>query len=151
MTTLTLEECQALVDAEYEWEVSPFYNLKGKVREDSLSHRTFKIADVSVMSEHNPQILKEIITKYETGDHCWRHKDSSWPKVRLGWRAFEVWITPLNTGYEGGELYFNDALVEQEVGIPIKRDYQEPHEITKVTKGTRYSLVSWVFCPITKQ
>jgi predicted 2-oxoglutarate/Fe(II)-dependent dioxygenase YbiX len=100
---------------------------------------------VSVLAEKHPEILKEVITKYEVGDFCSLHRDNSWRFEREGFRAYAVWITPLNDDYEGGDLYFNHELVEQVVGQTIKNDRRIRHEITEVTKGTRHSLVSWVF------
>jgi predicted 2-oxoglutarate/Fe(II)-dependent dioxygenase YbiX len=138
---LTLEECQELIEREHEWETSKLY----RPIEESLILRTFKEAPVSVLVEHHPEILKEIITKYEVGEFCSWHRDSAWNDVKQGYHACAVWITPLNDDYEGGDLYFNNAPAEQEVGKTIKHSTRSPHQITEVTKGTRYSLVSWVF------
>ena len=145
LNNITLEECQTLITADYDWQIDKFFYPGGEAREDSLYHRTFKSAPIIVLGHLQPLIMKELITKYEVGDHCWRHRDPKWLDVKQGWQAYAVWITPLNDDYEGGELLFNDIVVKQEVGVPIKRGHREPHEITQVTSGTRYSLVSWVF------
>ena len=138
---LTLEECQELIGRSHEWETSKLY----RPTEESLVLRTFKEAPVSVLAEHYPEILKEVITKYEVGDFCFWHRDSGWKEVKQGYHACEVWITPLNDDYEGGDVHFNDELVKQEVGKTIKQNNRDPHQVTEVTKGTRHSLVSWVF------
>lgn len=142
MDKLTPEQCQALIEQEHDWEQS---YLVGRPKEIAGEHRTFKQATVTLWGEHYPAVLKERITKYETGDFCCKHKDNSWRDVRKNCIAQNVWITPLNDDYEGGELYFNDELIEQQVGVPIKMNRRIPHEVTEVTKGTRYSLVSWEF------
>lgn len=150
MSILTQEECQALIDGEYDWKISNVvYDSHGSIREDTGVLRTFKEAPVSVRVKEYPMILREIITKYEVGDFCAIHRDNSWAGTREGWKAYAVWITPLNDDYEGGEIHYNTKfgteIVEQIVGHPIKNDRRIRHEITEVTKGTRYSLVSWVF------
>jgi hypothetical protein len=125
---LTPKECQALIDAEYDWKIDEFFYPGGEVRPDTLDHRTFKTAPITVLAKQQPLILKELITKYEVGDHCWRHRDPKWLDVKEGWAAYAVWITPLNDDYEGGELLFNNTVVEQETGITIKT---APKKFTK--------------------
>ena len=83
--------------------------------------------------------------KYEVDDFCTEHVDHSWAYINSNYHAHAVWITPLNDDYEGGELYFDGELIEQVIGVPIKRLKDIPHEITRVTSGIRYSSVSWVF------
>ena len=69
MSILTQEECQALIDGEYDWKVSNVvYDSHGSIREDTGVLRTFKEAPVSVRAKEYPMILREIITKYEVGD-----------------------------------------------------------------------------------
>ena len=146
MSILTLEECQALIELEHEWKISTLFRTDNSlVYENSYEKRTFNEAPVVVFGKQYPLILKEVITKYEVGDFCSLHKDNSWRHEHPGYQAYAVWITPLNDGYEGGDLYFNNELVEQIVGQPVKNDRRIRHEITEVTKGTRYSLVSWIF------
>lgn len=142
---LTREECQAIIDGNYEWEDSYIIDTHGNRREDSPYHRTFKQANIVYWGNHYPAILKERLTKYEEGTFCRRHRDNGWRMIKEGYCSEYVWITPLNDDYEGGDLYFDDKIVEQRVGVPIKMLRMIPHEITEITKGTRYSLVSWTF------
>jgi len=136
--TLTKEECQALIDRDHVWEDVEKTKIDGSIIK-------FKTADVVVWGDHYPNILKECVMKYEVGDFCTEHKDSTWSRINPNYQAYAVWVTPLNDGYEGGELYFNSELVEQVIGVQNKYLRTIPHEITEITKGTRYSLVSWVF------
>jgi hypothetical protein len=57
-------------------------------------------------------------------------------------------ITALNEDYEGGELVlcekFNYKLKTGQT-IVFPSNFLYPHEIKKVTKGHRYSMVSWVY------
>ena len=53
----------------------------------------------------------------------------------------------LNDDYEGGELImFEDKKIDTKTGdlIIFPSNFLYPHEITPVTKGVRYSYVSWV-------
>ena len=54
----------------------------------------------------------------------------------------------LNDDYEGGELImFEDKKINTKKGdlIIFPSNFLYPHEITPVTKGVRYSYVSWVW------
>lgn len=140
METLTREECQAIIDQDHEWrdlDVEKWYGAKLKCKTTDFHFWNEKYPDVP--------ILYECINRYEVGDYAEEHVDSAWRMMNPNYVASTVWITPLNDDYEGGELYFDGELMEQEIGVPIKYPRKTPHEIKPVTKGTRYSLVSWVF------
>lgn len=54
----------------------------------------------------------------------------------------------LNNDYEGGDLImWGDQKIELPAGsiIVFPSNFMYPHCITKITQGTRYSFVSWVF------
>lgn len=54
----------------------------------------------------------------------------------------------LNDDYQGGDLvFFDDYKVETKVGdlIIFPSSFLYPHAIKEVTKGTRYSFVSWAW------
>jgi len=56
-------------------------------------------------------------------------------------------ITMANDDYEGGELVlFGDVPYELKKGetIVFPSNFLFPHEIKKITKGKRLSLISWV-------
>ena len=56
-------------------------------------------------------------------------------------------IGVLNDDYEGGELMFHDKEYETKTGdvIIFPSSFLYPHMVKPVTKGTRYSFVSWVY------
>jgi len=144
MDKLTPEQCQAIIDYSHDWQIAELTMKDGSLM-SNLSKRTFKQADFSVWGNQYLAVLKERVTKYEVGDFCSEHIDNAWRMINPRYYAHAVWITPLNDNYEGGELYFDGELIEQVVGVPIKRLRTTRHEIKEVTKNTRYSLVSWVF------
>ena len=54
----------------------------------------------------------------------------------------------LNNNYQGGKLiFFNDVEIENPAGsiIIFPSTFMWPHMVTPVTKGTRYSFVSWIW------
>ncbi len=56
-------------------------------------------------------------------------------------------ILALNDGYTGGELKFFDGQHTQELKkgsvVVFPSSYTYPHQVTPVTSGERYSVVSW--------
>ena len=57
-------------------------------------------------------------------------------------------VGQLNEGFEGGEfVMFEDEVVPFEAGdlIIFPSNFMYPHKVATVTKGARYSYVSWVY------
>ena len=94
------------------------------------------------------------ISKYEVGDFYASHMDSMGtdntvyknpknPNLHNKTRKLSMSIN-LNEDFEGGDLVFYDCdPIEQKTGNIIFFPSYLPHEVTPVTKGTRYSLVMW--------
>lgn len=51
----------------------------------------------------------------------------------------------LNNSFEGGILEVNDKTLNTPVGTVTFFDVNFNHRVTRVTKGTRYSLIGWVY------
>jgi predicted 2-oxoglutarate/Fe(II)-dependent dioxygenase YbiX len=54
----------------------------------------------------------------------------------------------LNDEYEGGELtFFDDYKLDLKQGdvVVFPSCFLYPHKVNEITKGTRYSLVSWAW------
>ena len=81
--------------------------------------------------------------------HC-DHIHSMFDGVRKGIPILSI-IGHLNDDYEGGETYFfddkNGEKVETKQGdlLIFPSNFLFPHYVTPVTKGVRYSYVSWVW------
>ena len=57
-------------------------------------------------------------------------------------------LASLNDDYEGGELiFFEDEKIELKAGsvMVFPSSFLYPHEVKEITKGTRYSFVSWAW------
>ena len=61
-------------------------------------------------------------------------------------------IMNLNDNYEGGDLIFTDQKEKEIKRLKLSKgsivffpsDFMYPHSIQPITKGTRYSIVSWL-------
>ena len=94
------------------------------------------------------------IGKYEVGDFYKTHmdgmgtegtilKDPKKPNLNNKTRKLSMTVN-LNDDYEGGDLILYDVgPVKQKTGNITFFPSYLPHEVTPVTKGTRYSLVMW--------
>ena len=53
----------------------------------------------------------------------------------------------LNNDYEGGEFYLIDDIIDLKKGdvIIFPSNFMYPHKVEPVTKGTRYSYISWIW------
>lgn len=98
-----------------------------------LSVKGFRINDIQIL-------------KYVDGGHYEFHSDHS-PLLPRTYSS----ILFLNDDFEGGDLLFKYPLSKQIVKIPKKKNtlivwpsnFLFPHKVTPVTKGERYSVVSW--------
>lgn len=86
------------------------------------------------------------VLKYEIGGHYQLH----WDHGKYTPRNFSL-IYLINEDYEGGDLIFKTPDLKKTLTIEKKQNtlliwpsnFLYPHTVTPVTKGTRYSLVSW--------
>jgi predicted 2-oxoglutarate/Fe(II)-dependent dioxygenase YbiX len=82
------------------------------------------------------------LLKYEVGSFYIEHVDSFKARPRAVSCSFV-----LNDDYEGGEFAFFGGSIkyklEKGACIMFPSNFMYPHEITPVTSGTRYSIVTW--------
>ena len=79
-------------------------------------------------------------------NHC-DHISSLFDGKRKGIPILSI-IGLLNDDFEGGELImFEDKKIDTKKGdlLIFPSNFMYPHEIMPVTKGVRYSYVSWVW------
>lgn len=82
------------------------------------------------------------ILRYRTGQFYTQHTDS--------FKAFPRAVScsfALNDDYEGGEFAFFDREISLKAtkgsAVLFPSNFMYPHEILPVTKGTRYSIITW--------
>ena len=78
------------------------------------------------------------IHSYNEGEYFDRHSDQDYAIFSIG--------ACLNDEYEGGDfkVYSPDYTVPKDVGLIYYFDSRKQHQITKITKGTRWSLICFV-------
>lgn len=88
--------------------------------------------------------------RYDVGSEMRKHCDhihTLFDGVRKGIPTLTI-LGALNNNYKGGELLmFDDQVTELKEGevMIFPSNFLYPHQIKPVTKGTRYSFVSWVW------
>jgi predicted 2-oxoglutarate/Fe(II)-dependent dioxygenase YbiX len=87
-------------------------------------------------------VTSYVFLKYETGQFYKQHVDSFPDKPRL----MTISIA-LNDDFEGGEWAWFDRAVTKRFrtgdAVLFPSNFMFPHEITSVTKGVRYALITW--------
>lgn len=88
--------------------------------------------------------------RYETGTRMKRHVDhikDMFDGERKGNPTLSI-VGLLNDDYEGGEfVMWDDTKIELKTGdlLMFPSNFLYPHVVNEITKGTRYSYVSWVW------
>jgi predicted 2-oxoglutarate/Fe(II)-dependent dioxygenase YbiX len=102
---------------------------------------------VALDSCEPPQFLR-----YEPGDFFVAHQDGNTPLLRDDSQSRRVSIVAfLNTDYDGGVLTLHGSYPDYNVRHPVIVDpgtlvafrSETTHEVTPVTRGQRYTIVSW--------
>jgi len=157
---ISIEKCNELINLDHDWHVDPVIGHDGEVNE--YGHRIRQVEQSFVPHLYDAvdgaKVLGSKVMKYEVGDFVLEHRDrtgmlhSDCYEPGLDLRSKDLMIIPLNDDYEGGELTVEGEVIPQKVGSLIQIPQPEgdinarpKHGVSKVTKGTRYSLVFWNF------
>ncbi len=89
------------------------------------------------------------INRYEIGNNIDEHIDHIHSIFDGTYKGIPVisFVGVLNDDYEGGDFIIRGEKVALKTGdvIMFPSCYLYPHEVTTITKGTRYSIVAWGF------
>jgi predicted 2-oxoglutarate/Fe(II)-dependent dioxygenase YbiX len=121
---------------------------KNKIVRSALDSELFSAAS-KVISNYNTLIECRIekdsgydLLRYDIGGFYKMHTDSATDIMRTLSCSFS-----LNDDYEGGEWGFWDREITIKLpkgaAILFPSNFMYPHEIMSVTKGTRYSVITW--------
>ena len=125
--------------------LSKNYDVRKEI--DDLIHASVKKAIDHYQTKHN-EFMIDIDTgydllRYEEGNFYIEHTDSFKEQQRSLSCSLQ-----LNHDYEGGEFaFFNrQMMIKSPKGsaIMFPSNFMFPHEIMPVTKGTRYSIITWL-------
>jgi predicted 2-oxoglutarate/Fe(II)-dependent dioxygenase YbiX len=119
-----------------------FFKHIDKIIQQHYSHYKFKFPYLKTSNLNQIDLLK-----YEVGGKYEIHTDHS----HQGQRTL-TFILNLNEDYEGGDfVFYNQDNTEMKrvkcktaTCIMFPSNFQYPHRIEPITKGTRYSIVAWL-------
>ena len=150
----TSEECNYVLSLVKEWKVSKVQNDKdGKFLNNY--HRNSEQSQISNKQIEDliiPKIKKLNITslssecdviKYKVGSFFGKHKDNNHSVTKHRKQSVIIQLSE-ESDYEGGELIISNRVANKTIGNTIVFDSGLIHEVTKLTKGTRYSFIGWV-------
>ena len=161
------EICQEILDSVVEWQQGTWYN----ANTDLYKNNTQKSASLSenIRSKYSDLIYEGFreygekytcdhnlgykftskVNRYDVGDYMEKHVDhihSIFDGKRKGIPVLSM-IGLLNDDFEGGDLVlFDDYKIELKTGdaVIFPSNFMYPHEVKKITKGVRYSWISWM-------
>jgi len=107
-----------------------------------------KFADLPKMHFFNPERTTNFrINKYGMGGFMSEHIDNIHHshKQELGFPQASL-LFFLNDDYEGGEIFIAEKMFKPKKGsvIIFPSNFMFPHYVNKVTKGERYSIITWL-------
>jgi predicted 2-oxoglutarate/Fe(II)-dependent dioxygenase YbiX len=119
-----------------------FFKHIDKIIQQHYSHYKFKFPYLQTSNLNQVDLLK-----YEVGGKYEIHTDHGYQAQRT-----LTFILNLNEDYEGGDfVFYNQDNTEMKrvkcktaTCIMFPSNFQYPHRIEPITKGTRYSIVAWL-------
>lgn len=103
----------------------------------AIRHYNNEFPDVSIQEDSGYDLLR-----YATGQYYIEHVDSFKQQPRSVSCSFA-----LNDDYEGGEFGFFGRRFKYNLkkgsALMFPSNFMYPHEVMPVTKGTRYSIITW--------
>ena len=108
-----------------------------KVTSECIVQYTTKFKHSSIQEDTGYELLR-----YKEGGFYIQHVDSFLQAPRLVSASLH-----LNDNYEGGEFSFFDRQLKYKLNkgdvLMFPSTFMYPHEVMPVTKGTRYSIITW--------
>ena len=161
--------CKTIMNYDYNYQPSTYANHKGKtintnervlmdecwMGKDNVYYEDIKKAFERVIKKHSDKFsLFSVqhttdfrINRYSIGGFMSSHVDNIHHShgQQYGYPQVSV-LLYLNDDYEGGEFYVAGKMFEPEQGsgIIFPSNFMFPHEAKTVTKGTRWSIVTWL-------
>ena len=163
------EDCDVIISYPWDWKPSTYSNNKGKVEKSNERVRMDECWCVDINKPY--PLLKQSVIKVmnlyareQKYFSCIRHTD-----FRLNRYGVDGFMSPhcdnihhshgqtygypqatvlffLNDDYEGGDFYVaeNKYIPKAGSALIFPSNFMFPHEVKKVTKGERWSIVSWL-------
>ena len=161
--------CENIIDFDLNFQPSTYANSKGKIgnsdervrmdecwiRNDSILYETIKTSFENTCrrySEEFPLFSVQRMTdfrinRYSEGGFMSSHVDNIHHShgQKYGYPQVSV-LLYLNDDYKGGEFFVaeHQYLPKKGSAIVFPSNFMYPHEATAVTKGTRWSIITWL-------
>ena len=138
-------KARVVMDEIYIEQYTPFYNDLFKASGKVLVAYKKKHPYMKYMSSVRCTNFR--VNKYEEGGFMSEHADAIHHSHGQSYGFPEVSVLFfLNEGYEGGEFVVSDIIFKpkKNSSIIFPSTFMFPHYVNKVTKGTRYSIITWV-------
>jgi hypothetical protein len=156
---LSKNECDELIDLFYERYSSTFRLDWEKERGDLHTDRKqrlylFEKSDIlyktlsdKILGNQDGYLIEIFIAQYNVGEGVDWHTDYPYyekqPPLHNKRRInFSILLTD---DYKGGILEVDNERVSTPVGVITFFDVTSNHRVTRVTNGTRYSLIGWIY------
>lgn len=150
----TKEECNYILSLAKKWKVSTVTDGQSGyyLNETHRNSEQSRISNEEIEDLIIPKIKKLNITslssecdviKYKVGSFFGKHKDNNFESIKHRKQSVVIQLSE-ESDYEGGELIINNTVANKTIGNTIVFDSGLTHEVTKLTKGTRYSFIGWV-------
>ena len=166
------ETCDSIMSEDWKWKASTYSSNKGEIENSSnrvvmddcwitekmkywkplldTTKQVIKLykARHSCMKYFNPNRTTDFrINKYSGGGFMSEHIDNIHHShgQQYGYPSASC-LFFLNDDYEGGEIVIADIMYKPEKGSAIifPSNFMFPHFVDKVTKGERYSIITWL-------
>lgn len=115
--------------------------------EKILSHHSQVCNELEIEQIALPYVKEIFIAEYNVGEGVDWHTDFEYHEKQppfVNKRRYNFSIL-LNSSYECGILEVNKESVNTPIGVATFFDVNTDHRVTRVTDGTRYSLIGWVY------
>ena len=166
------ETCDSIINDNWEWKSSTYSSHDGKVKNSSNrvvmdeTYITEKIKYWNSLLDCTKNVVKKYkekhpymkyfnpnrttdfrVNKYGVGGFMSEHADNIHHShnQQYGYPSTSL-LFFLNDDYEGGEIVIADTMYKTKKGSAIifPSNFMFPHYVDKVTKGKRYSIVTWL-------
>ena len=172
---LSVEYCQSVIEELelHNWENHEFYHPDWKDDKFKVYEDAFQVSNRPINSNDDlMKILWSTIDKYHKELNCtwyntWSgyrtprfnkytintsirkhcdHIQSLFDGTRRGVPILSI-VGLLNDDFKGGDFMINDEKIDLGAGdiLMFPSSFLYPHEVLKITEGTRFSFVSWVW------
>lgn len=156
---LSPKECEDLIDV-FNHRIEYTFRLDWKIERDNLptdrKQRLYNIEQSDILHKHlsnkilgnqDGYLIELFIARYNVGEGVDWHTDFEYYEKQPPYRNkrrinFSILLT---NDFKGGILEIDSESLSTPVGTITYFDRALNHRVTRVTDGTRYSLIGWIY------